>query len=128
VIPPLKTRPIRTVLKWQLIATAAVAVLAGVWSGGHGAISATLGGLVNLAAGVVYALLLGVGLRAAPTPVPGAAVALGAMIRAEGGKLLVIIGGLWSILSTYKDIVPEAFFAAFAITVIMFSMAIFVRD
>jgi ATP synthase protein I len=126
VIPPLKTRPIRTVLKWQLIATAAVAVLAGVWSGGHGAISAALGGLVNLSAGVVYAFLLGVGLRA--SPVPGAAVALGAMIRAEGGKLFVIIGGLWSILSTYKDIVPGAFFAAFAITVILFSMAIFVRD
>ena len=125
-IPPLKTKPIRTVLKWQFYATAAVAVLAGVWSGGHGAISAALGGLVNLSAGVVYAFLLGVGLRA--SPVPGAAVALGAMIRAEGGKLFVIIGGLWSILSTYQDIVPGAFFAAFTITVIVFSMAIFVRD
>jgi F0F1-type ATP synthase assembly protein I len=64
VISPLKTKPIRTVLVWQLVATLAMAVIAALWAGGHGAMSALLGGLVNVAAGVVYAFLLGVGLRA----------------------------------------------------------------
>ena len=38
------------------------------------------------------------------------------------------IGSLWLVLSTYKDIVPAAFFTTFVITVMVFSAAIFVRD
>jgi ATP synthase protein I len=123
---PLKTKPIRTVLKWQVIATAGVAAIAGWWAGGHGAISAVLGGVVNLAAGVAYAFLLGLGLGDAP--VPSAGTSLVAMFRAEAGKILVIVGGLWLALSLYRDIVAPAFFTAFVITVIVFSMAFFVRD
>ncbi len=125
-IPPLKTKPIRTVLKWQVIATAVVAAVAGWWAGGHGAISAVLGGIVNLSAGVVYAFLLGFGLG--DTPVPSAGASLVAMFRAEAGKILVIVGGLWLALSMYRDLVPAAFFTAFVITVVVFSMAFFVRD
>ena len=125
-ISPLKTKPIRTVLRWQLIATAAVAVMAGVWAGQQGMISAVLGGLVNVVAGAVYALMLGLGQRA--RSVPDAGSTLVAMLRAEAAKILVIVGGLWIVLSAYKDVVPVAFFTAFAITVIVFSMAFFVRD
>lgn len=124
--PPLKTKPIRTVLQWQIIATAVVAAIAGVWTGGHGAISALLGGVVNLAAGVVYAFFLGLGLGKAS--VPGSGTVLLAMFRAEAGKILVIVGGMLLVLSTYGDIVPAAFFTAFVITVIVFSLAFFVRD
>ena len=60
--------------------------------------------------------------------VPDAATSLVAMLRAEAGKIVVIVGGLWLVLSTYKDIVPAAFFTTFVITVIVFSMAFFVRD
>jgi len=126
VISPLKTKPIRTVLKWQLVATGAIAVLAGIWAGQHGMVSAVLGGLVNVAAGVVYAFLLGLGQRA--RAVPDAGSTLVAMLRAEAAKILAIVGGLWLVLSAYKDVVPAAFFTAFAITVIVFSMAFFVRD
>ena len=41
---------------------------------------------------------------------------------------LLIFGQLWLVLSIYKDIVPVAFFTAFIVTVIIFSMAFFVRD
>jgi ATP synthase protein I len=126
VISPLKTKPIRTVLVWQLVATLAMAVIAALWAGGHGAMSALLGGLVNVAAGVVYAFLLGVGLRARPIPEVGASLV--AMLRAEAAKILVIVGGLWLALTTYPDLVPGAFFTAFVVTVIVFSMAIFVRE
>lgn len=125
-IPPLKTKPIRTVLRWQIIATAAIAAVAGILTGAHGAVSAMLGGLVNLAAGVVYGWLLGVGLGR--RAVPDAGTTLAAMFRAEAGKVLVIVGGLWLALSTYRDLVPAAFFTAFVTTVIVFSMAFFVRD
>jgi len=126
VISPLKTKPIRTVLVWQFVATLAMAAIAGVWAGGHGAVSALLGGGVNLAAGVVYAFLLGVGLRA--RPVPDVGTSLFAMLRAEAAKILVIVGGLVLALTTYRDLVPAAFFTAFVVTVIVFSMAIFVRE
>jgi ATP synthase protein I len=126
VISPLKTKPIRTVLKWQLVATGAIAVMAGIWAGEQGMISAVLGGLVNVAAGVVYAFLLGLGQQARAVPDVGSTLV--AMLRAEAAKILVIVGGLWLVLSAYKDVVPAAFFTAFAITVIVFSMAFFVRD
>jgi len=126
VIHPLKTKPIRTVLKWQVIATVVIAAMAGWWAGVHGAISAVLGGVVNLAAGVAYAFLLGLGLG--DTPVPSAGASLVAMFRAEAGKILVIVGGLWLTLSLYRDFVAPAFFTAFVVTVVVFSMAFFVRD
>lgn len=126
VISPLKTKPIRTVLLWQVVATLAMAAIAGVWGGGHGALSALLGGGVNLVAGLVYAFLLGVGLRA--RPVPDVGTSLYAMLRAEAAKILVIVGGLVLALTTYRDLVPAAFFTAFVVTVIVFSMAIFVRE
>ena len=125
-IPPLKTRPFRTVLRWQVIATAVIAAATAVLAGANGAISAVLGGLVNVAAGVVYGWLLGLGLGT--KAVPDAGTTLGAMFRAEAGKILVIVGGLWLALSTYRDLVPGAFFTAFVITVVVFSLALFVRD
>jgi ATP synthase protein I len=50
------------------------------------------------------------------------------MFRAEAGKILVIVGGLWLALSSYSDVVLPAFFTAFVLTVIVFSMAILVRE
>ena len=125
-IPPLTTKPFRTVLRWQVIATAAVAAVAGIVAGRHGAISATLGGVVNVVAGVTYGWLLG--WRLGAIAVPDAGSSLVAMFRAEAGKILVIIGGIWLSLATYADIVLPAFFTAFVLTVMVFSMAILVRE
>jgi len=124
VIPPLKTRPIRTVLRWQLIATAVVAAVAGAWVGWHGILSALLGGLINVSAGVAYAVIFGLGV----TRTTGAGMSLVAMFRAEGVKILLIVAQLWLVLSLYRDVVPAVFFSAFALTVVIFSMAIAVRD
>jgi ATP synthase protein I len=98
----------------------------GNYRGGHGAISAALGGLVNVVAGVTYGWLLG--WRLGKTGVPDAGSSMVAMFRAEAGKILVIVGGLWLALATYHDVVLPAFFTAFVLTVIVFSMAIIVRE
>jgi ATP synthase protein I len=50
------------------------------------------------------------------------------MFRAEAGKILAIIVQLWLVLSTYREVVYVAFFGAFVVTVIVFSMAILVGD
>ena len=107
---------------WQAAATLIVAVIAGLWVGIHGALSAVLGGVINLAAGVVYAFVLAV----APGKTPGATVA--AMFRAEGAKILAIIGQLWLVLATYREVVLPALIAAFIATVLLFRVALFVRD
>lgn len=124
--PPSIFRPIRAVLKWQLVVTAVLSLIAGVSSGKHGALSAALGGVVNLTAGAVYAALLWMGTAGGRSR--GAHMALYAMLRAEAGKVLAIVAQLWFVLSTYRELVPAAFFSAFVLTVIVFSMAFFVRD
>ena len=115
-------RPIRIVLKWQLIATASLTVAAAIPWGIHGAISAALGGAVNLVAGGVY------GWRATQGEAGTAGEALRTIFRAEAIKVLLIFAGLWLILSIYRDIVHAAFFASFVVTVAVFAAAIAVRD
>lgn len=119
---PLSTPAIRRVLKWQAIVTAAGAVLAYGWGGGHAALSAALGGLVNLTAVVVFAVVYTL---SRPTSRGGTVAAL---IRAEALKILVIVGQLGLILATYKAIVPMAFFATFVITVLLFRVALLDRN
>lgn len=118
---PLSTRPIRTVLKWQAISTCAMAVAAGVWAGKHAALSAALGGVINIAAVVVYAVVLGL---SNPGTAGGTVMA---MFRAEASKILVIVVQLWLVLTMYKDVVLLPLMAAFVITALLFRMAFFER-
>lgn len=124
--PPLSNKPVLIILKWQAIATLAIAVIAGMWIGGHGALSAALGGVVNASATVVYAFVLRGGLNArGPTP---AGKGLAAMFRAEAAKLLVIVIQLWFVLTQYHDLSAAAFFAAFIVTVLLSSAGLLARN
>ena len=122
VTPPLKSKPIRTVLAWQALATVAIAAVAGAWAGFHAALSAALGGVVTLTSTVVYAFVLGIG----QTATAGASVVT--MLRAEGAKILVIILQLWLVLATYRDVVATALFSAFVVTVLLFRTAFLARE
>lgn len=115
-------RPIRTVLKWQVIATAALTMVATLLWGKDGAVSAALGGVVNIAAGWVY------GWRVSQGEAGNAAEALRTMFRAWGMKVLTIVALLVAVLANYKDIVHAAFLASFMVTVALFAAAIAVRD
>jgi ATP synthase protein I len=115
-------RPIRIVLRWQAIVTAALTLVAGLLWGTDGALSAVLGGAVNIAAGGVY------GWRVSRREAESAGEALATMFRAEGIKILLIFAGLLLVLRYYNDVVHAAFFATFVITVGVFAAAIAVRD
>lgn len=104
------------------MATIAIAALAGVWAGGHAALSAVLGGVVSLTASAVYAFVLAL---SRPTTAGGSLVA---MFRAEASKILVILGEFWLVLATYKEIVPAAFFLAFVVAVLLNRMALLDRN
>ena len=117
-----RLRPIRIVLRWQLIVTAALTLVAALLWGKDGAVSAALGGVVNFVAGWIY------GWRVSQGEARTAGDTLRTMLRAEAMKVLAIIVQLWLVLSLYKDIVHAAFFTAFVITVMVFAAAIAVRD
>lgn len=114
--------PIRRVAGWQAVATLPIAAVAGWWAGWHGALSALLGGVVNIGAGVVFAVLIGL------DRTPSAAGTVRTALRAEAAKIAVIVLQLWLILTTYRDVVHAAFFSAFIITVLVSQAAILVRD
>ena len=118
---PLTTPAIRRVLRWQAVVTVAGALAAYAWGGGHAALSAVLGGIVNVAAVVVFAVVYAL---SRPTSAGGTVAAL---FRAEAFKILVIVGQLWLVLANYKEVVPVAFLATFVITVLLFRIALLDR-
>lgn len=115
-------KPIRIVLRWQVIVTVAFTLVAALVWGRNGAISAALGGAVNVVAGGAY------GLWGAQGRARTAGEALRTMLRAEALKVILIIAGLGLVLTVYRDIVHAAFFATFVITVGVFAAAIAVPD
>lgn len=116
-----RLRPIRIVLRWQLVVTAVLTLVAALFWGRDGAISAALGGGVNVTAGWLYGWRVS---RGGGT----AGETIRTLLRAESMKVLAIVLQLWAVLTYYRDIVHVAFFGAFVITVIVFAAAIAVRD
>lgn len=114
--------PVGRIAGWQFVATATIAAIAGWWVGLHGALSALLGGLVNVTAGVVYAVVVGMGRG------PTAGDTVRTMIRAEAAKITLIVLQLWLVLTTYRDVVAAALIAAFVATVLVSTTAIVMRD
>lgn len=115
-------RPIRTVVRWQLIATTVLALAAAAAIGSDGAISAALGGLISMFAGLVSALVVS---RVKAASAGG--VLLGAL-RAEGIKIGLMVILLWLVLATYRDVVALALLGSFAVTMLIFTMAFIVRE
>jgi len=118
-------KPLRTVLRWQLIAAGTGALVAGGLGGLHAAFSALLGGLVPWTAGLGYAVMVSRVQRNAPSALGDT---LRTMIRAEGFKILLIVFQCWLVFTVYRDIVTPAFFVTFVAGVVIFAMAVAVRD
>jgi ATP synthase protein I len=118
----LSTTAIRRVLRWQAIVTVAAAAVGFAWGGGHAALSAFLGGIVNIAAVVVFAVVY----TLSRPRTGGSTVA--ALVRAEAAKILVIVAQLFVIFKAYPDLVPAALFATFVITVLLFRLALLDRN
>lgn len=119
----IRSRAYRNVMAWQLVATIVASI--GFWlllslSAG---VSVLLGGLVGLVAGFGFVLV-------AQTSTAGsnAGATLRVAMRAESVKVGLSVLLLWLVFTTYKDLVPVAFVGAFCLAILIFSLAIFVRD
>jgi ATP synthase protein I len=120
--PRVLSKPIRTVLRWQLMATVALTLLAWILGGVHGAQSAALGGAISVCAGGVSAIIAATGKS------QSAGGVLITALMAEGIKIGLIVILLLIVLAMYDDVVAPAFFGSFFVTILLFSMAFFVRE
>ncbi len=115
-------KPIRTVLRWQWMATAILTLAGGILAGVDGALSTALGGAVSIFSGWASALVASKG------KAQFAGEVLISALIAEGVKIGLIVILLWLVLATYDGVVAPAFFGSFIVTVLIFGMAFFVRD
>lgn len=118
----LQSNAIRKAFRWQACATIAMALVAAALWGRHAGVSALLGGLVSMAASVVF------GIVAYTDRGRSAGGVLRVALRAEAAKIIAIVLLLWLVLATYEEVVAPGFLGAFAVTVVIFSAAITVRE
>ena len=116
------SKPIRIVLRWQLIATAIATLAAALIVGRDAAASAAAGGAVSMVAGIAAALVAVLGKAKS-----AGGVLVGAL-RAEAVKIGVALVLLWLVLSNYPQAAVGVLLATFVVTMLIFSMAFFVRD
>ena len=116
------SKPVRTVLQWQLVATVAIALVAALLAGIHGASSAAAGGAISIVAGLSAAFV------ASRSDAKSAGRVLVGALRAEAVKVGLAAFLLWLVLANYEKAVVAAFIGAFAVTMVIFSMAFFVRE
>ena len=115
-------KPVLTVLRWQLAATAALVLLGALIAGEHGAASALAGGLISITAGLASAAVASMG-----NTKSAGGVVMGAL-RAEAVKLGLAMLLLWLVLLNYSQAVVGALIASFVVTLLIFAMAFFVRE
>ena len=116
------SRPIRTVLQWQLAATAILALVCAWLAGENGAVSAAAGGGISMVAGLAAAFVASRGkAKSAGGVVVGA-------LTAEAVKVGLAILLLGLVLTNYDGAVVAALIGSFVVTIIIFSMAFFVRE
>jgi len=118
----IQSKPISAVLRWQAYATAAMTLFAGGLWGMHAGLSALLGGLISIASGAVFAIVAHTG----KTGTAGSVLRVA--LRAEAAKIIAVVLLLWLVLTTYKEVVALGFLGAFAVTILIFSAAVAVRD
>ncbi len=118
----LRSKALKTVLWWQALATAVIAVIAALVAGMHGAISAVLGGATTIVAGIAAGLLIQRGKART------AADMLVVAIVAEAVRIGLMLALLVLAFAAYKQVVPGGLIGAFIVTAFIFTMAILVRE
>jgi ATP synthase protein I len=81
-----------------------------------------LGGFVMMVAGCVYAAMTG------GNKVRSAGETLRTLIRAEASKIGAIVLQLWVVLTAYESVVPVVFIGTFIVAVLIYPIALLVRE
>jgi ATP synthase protein I len=121
-MPWIRNKPVRIVMRWQLIVTTTMVLVLGLLSGVHGAASALLGGVVSIISAAAFSAIVS---RYQGVTAGGALITA---LKAEAVKIVIMVILLWLVLTLYKDVVAVGFIGTFALTVLIFGMALFVTD
>lgn len=118
----IKNRPLKIVLRVQLLITLVVAVAVGVFLGMQSAISAALGGGVSVISSAAYAIIVShhKGYTAGET--------VRTALRAESVKIILTVSLLWVVFKFYENLNAFAFIGTFILAVLAYSMALLVSD
>ncbi len=118
----IQNRPLRIILRWQLLLTIVIAVLLGFLFELQSAISAFLGGSVSIVSSAAFALIVSrhKGYSAGGT--------IRTALRAEAVKIILTIILLWLVFKFYEDVNAFAFIGTFIAAVLVQSMALLVSD
>ena len=112
----------RPIFGSQVLATIIIASIAAWFTGVHGAISAALGGLISIIAGLVFVLLT------ARNKVRSAGDVLLVALKAEAAKLFLAIVLLLLVFAVYQEVVVVGLIGSFVVSILIFSMALFAGD
>jgi len=112
----------RPVFGSQVLATIIIASIAAWFAGVHGAISAAMGGLIGITAGLAFVLLT------ARSKVRSAGEVLIVALKAEAAKLFLAILLLLLVLTLYQDVVIVGLIGSFVVSILIFSLALFALD
>lgn len=115
----------RPVIGLQVLATIIVASIAAWLAGVHGAVSALLGGLISIIAGLVFVLMAA---KSAAKKGRSAGEVIFAALKAEAAKLFLALLLLWLVMAIYQDVVLVGLLGSFVVTIVIFSMALFAGD
>ena len=118
-------RKFRPVIGSQVLATIIIASIAAWFAGVHGAISALLGGLIGVTAGLVFVMLAA---KSAEAKGKSAGEVIFAALKAEAAKLFLALVLLWLVLATYEEVVVVGLLGSFVVSILIFSMALFTSD
>lgn len=116
------SRPVRLAVWSQVLVTVVATALGGWIAGWHGALSASLGGSISVAAGLAFAAMASRG------KARSAGEALFAALKAEAVKIGVMVFLLLVVLATYKEVVVAGLIASFIATVLSFSFVVLIRE
>ena len=118
-------RKFRPVIGSQVLATIIIASIAAWLAGVHGAISALLGGLISILAGLAF---VGLAAKSAAEKGKSAAEVIFAALKAEAVKLVVAGLLLWLVLALYQQVVVVGLLGSFLVTILIFSFGLFAGD
>ncbi len=109
----------RPAMRLQLTVTVAAALLAGWLAGLHGALSASLGGLIGMSGSLAFAMI------AVRSRGQSAGDVLVSALKAEGAKLSLMIVLLVLVLVSYRKVVALALLGSFMVSAVIFGLGAF---
>lgn len=118
----IKNKPLKIVLLVQLSITFALVIVFLFMLDMHGAISAMLGGAVNVISSMAFAMMV------SRHKGYSAGDAIRTALRAEAVKIILTVGLLWMVFKFYANVNAFVFIGTFVLMVLVYSMALLITD